>query len=219
MIDTISNLVRNVTIIILIACFLEMLLPQGEIKKFVKTVLGLFILISILNPILGLFDKNVVSEVLAWQDPIQEDIELNTILNQGESISKEMNEKAIEMYRINLAKQIETVVKLVKGVTWVEAEVEMEINNTNLNHESIEKVQLLVGTGENEKKKEGVKEIKPIEIDINGPQEKPKKNIFKLGDEEIKEQIIETLKNFYSFREEQLEVIMIEEHEEGKKNE
>ena len=218
MLDTISDLVRNVTIIVLIAGFLEMLLPQGEIKKFVKAVLGLFILISILNPLLGLFDKNVVSEVLAWQDPIQENMELNSILDEGKEISEEMNKKALEMYRVNAAKQIETVVKLVKGVVWVEAEVKMAENLANQGLESIEKVVLRVGTADKEKQEESIKEIEPIEIDLSNP---PTKTTSTSGPAtgEIKENIRETLMNFYSLRAEQIEIIIVPEEEEARKNE
>jgi len=218
MLDTISDLVRNVTIIVLIAGFLEMLLPQGEIKKFVKAVLGLFILISILNPLLGLFDKNVVSEVLAWQDPIQENMELNSILDEGKEISEEMNKKALEMYRVNAAKQIETVVKLVKGVVWVEAKVKMAENLANQGLESIEKVVLRVGTADKEKQEESIKEIEPIEIDLSNP---PTKTTSTSGPAtgEIKENIRETLMNFYSLRAEQIEIIIVPEEEEARKNE
>ena len=158
MLDAISDLVRNVTIIVLIAGFLEMLLPSGEIKRFVKTVLGLFILVSMLNPLLGLFDKNVVSEVLAWQDPIK-GAELSTILGRGEELSEEMNEKAVDMYSNNLAKQIETVVKLVKGVAWVEADVQMLIDKTNPSLKAVDKVVLVVGTAAKEGVKEGIEKI------------------------------------------------------------
>jgi len=209
MFDAISDLVRNVTIIVLIAGFLEMLLPQGEIKKFVKAVLGLFILVSILNPLLGLFDRATVNEVLAWQDPIQETMELNSILKEGEEISREMNEKAVEMYRQNMAKQIETVVKLVRGVVWAEAEVQMKAERVSSGYEAIEKVFLRVGTDEKEEEKGGIEKIKPINIKIDHAQEEIRENLNKPNQEEIKEQIVETLKNFYNFREEQIEINII----------
>lgn len=213
MLETISNLVRNVTIVVLIAGFLEMLLPSGEIKRFVKAVLGLFILVSILNPLLGFFDKNVVSEVLAWQDPIQ-GTELNTIMAQGEELSQEMNEKAVELYRRNLAKQIETVVKLVKGVAWVEADVKMGENQTNPNYQEIENVALVVGTAEKQEEKGGIKKVEPIEVEISSP----KNNFITDPDEtEVKEQIMETLKSFYSFRDEQIDILIMSHHEEGRK--
>lgn len=210
MLEAISDLVRNVTIIVLIAGFLEMLLPSGEIKRFVKVVLGLFILVSMLNPLLGLFDKKVVSEVLAWQDPIK-DSELSTILGQGEKISEEMNKKAVDMYSKNLAKQIETVVKLVKGVAWVEADVQMAINKSNPNYEAIDKVVLVVGMVEKEGEKEGIDKIEPIKVEISSP-----KNDFSENPDqkEIEEQIKDTLKNFFSFREEQLDVLIMSHQEE-----
>jgi len=210
MLDAISNLVRNVTIIVIIAGFLEMLLPTGEIKRFVKAVLGLFILVSMLNPLLGLFDKNVVSEVLAWQDPMG-DSELSTILVQGEKMSQEMNEKALDMYSKNVAKQIETVVKLVKGVGWVEVDVQMAMNKANPNYEAIDKVVLVVGMVGKEEEKEGIDKIEPIKVEISS-----QKNSFTENPDqrEMEEQIKDSLKNFFSLREEQIDILIMSHQEE-----
>lgn len=218
MLDAISTLVRNVTIIVIIAGFLEMLLPNGEIKRFVKVVLGLFILVSMLNPLLSLFDKKVVSEVLAWQDTT-ENSKLNSILSQGEKISAEMNQKALDMYRKNLAKQIETMVKLVKGVAWVEANVNMEINKANPSYEAIDKVVLVVGMMKKEgEKEEGeeIKKIKPIKVEISHSEKKISDDP---DQKELKEQIKATLKNFFNLKEEQIEILVMSQQEEEMKNE
>ncbi|HHT64357.1 MAG: stage III sporulation protein AF [Bacillota bacterium] len=215
MVNAITDLVRNVTIIILIACFLEMLLPQGEIKKFVKAVLGLFILISMLNPILSLFDKKAVNEVLAWQDPIQEKAELDTILKKGEEISEDLNEKAIEMYKRNLAKQIETMVNLVKGVVWAEVEVFMKINNENFSYDGVEKIIIHAGMAR-DGEEGGIKKIEPIEIKVTGKESNLKEQRHRPDQEEVKKEIRETLKSFYNFREEQIQIVIISQDEEGK---
>lgn len=214
MLDAISTLVRNVTIIVIIAGFLEMLLPNGEIKRFVKVVLGLFILVSMLNPLLGLFDKKVVSEVLAWQDTTGNS-ELSSILNQGEKMSAEMNKKALDMYRENLAKQIETMVKLVKGVAWVEASIDMKINKINPSYEAIDKVVLVVGMMKKEEGEE-IKNIKPIKVEISHSE----KSFSSDPDQkELKEQIKATLKNFFNLEEEQIEILVMSQQEEEMKNE
>ena len=47
------DIVRNVLVIILVSSFFELLLPDGKVKPFVRfNIIGLFILISVLNPAL-----------------------------------------------------------------------------------------------------------------------------------------------------------------------
>jgi len=203
-VDTASELVRNVTIIVLVAGFLEMLLPSSEMKRFIKMVMGLFILISILNPLLSLFDRNVTSEVLAWQDPVQ-GMELNTILKKGKSLSRKMDEKALELYGKSLAKQIETVVKLVKGVAWVEADVEMKKSGKKPNYDQIDRVVIVVGTGENNIP-DAPEKIAPIEVRI----EKQNKEVVRDSDKEmLKQQITETLQDFYGLKEDQIHIVIM----------
>ena len=48
-----SEIVRNVIVIIIIASFLELLLPQGTLQPLVRFAIGLFILIAVLNPVMG----------------------------------------------------------------------------------------------------------------------------------------------------------------------
>ncbi len=213
MLDMIRDLVRNVTIIVVIAGFLEMLLPSSELKKFVKAVLGLFILISMLNPLISLFDKNVTSEVLAWQDPAK-NRELNSILSQGEQISQEMDEKTKELYSKNVAKQIETIVKLVKGVAKVDAKVEMDHSNTDSGYDQISRVVLEVSIGEKSNQKDGLAKIDPVEINISPPENDPVENH---GYDQIEKEITEALVNFYHLKEDQIKIVIMSQNEEGSK--
>jgi len=49
--ETIYLIVRNIIFIILLAFFLEMLLPLKETRRFLEVVVGLFVVLSILNPL------------------------------------------------------------------------------------------------------------------------------------------------------------------------
>ncbi|MDD2496659.1 MAG: stage III sporulation protein AF [Desulfitobacteriaceae bacterium] len=198
--QTISELVRNVTIIVLIAGFLEMMLPSSELKRFIKMVMGLFVLVSILNPIVSLLRQETAYEVFAWQDPVQ-GMKLNSILQQGEELSRDMTEKAEVMYANSMAKQMETIVKLVKGVAWVEADVEVKETGKHPDYGKIERAVLVIGIGEQEQST-----IEPINIKISGEE------IFEVPQaekDEIKYRVVEALKNFYGLTEEQISVVIV----------
>lgn len=206
MLSTITDLVRNVALIVLLAGFLEMLLPSSEMKRFVKVVMGLFILVSILNPLLSLFQKNSVYEVTAWQDPNQE-AELASIISNGEQLSQELNEEAMEVYSKRMAKQIEAVTKLIKGVSWVEADVEVSKESEKIEYDNIKRVVLVIGTGENElKEKEKIIEINSIEIKPKGAGEM---GLTDPEEEHLKQQVQDILKDFYNLRDDQIHIVIM----------
>lgn len=52
MINFLSSWVKNLTLVLIIVSILEMILPNSKIKKYVKMVMGLYILFSIISPLI-----------------------------------------------------------------------------------------------------------------------------------------------------------------------
>ena len=50
--------IKNIVVILLLTSFVELLLPESDLEKYTRVVLGLFIVIAILNPILNLFNNS-----------------------------------------------------------------------------------------------------------------------------------------------------------------
>ena len=63
MIASIKTWVENIIIVVIISIIIEMILPEGNNKKYVKVVSGLYILYVIINPILGLKSTIDLSEL------------------------------------------------------------------------------------------------------------------------------------------------------------
>lgn len=61
MISFLSDWLRQIVIVVIMAGVAEMLMPRGQLKGYIKVVLGLMVLLAILNPVLG-----VLSGELAW---------------------------------------------------------------------------------------------------------------------------------------------------------
>lgn len=53
MIDALSSWAEQIIVAVIIASLIEMLLPNGNNKKYIKTVIGVYILFTIISPILG----------------------------------------------------------------------------------------------------------------------------------------------------------------------
>ncbi|RKN84703.1 stage III sporulation protein AF [Paenibacillus ginsengarvi] len=50
-----SGWLKEIIVIVLLAAFVELLLPNNAYQRYVRTVLGLFILLSLLSPLLSVF--------------------------------------------------------------------------------------------------------------------------------------------------------------------
>ena len=132
-----SEIVRNVLVIVLIASFLELMLPEGTLRPFVRFAIGLFILIAVLSPLAGILfsDRSINIE---WWDMKINPAQQEQILQQGEKINAQIWHLDQETLADKVAGQIGAVALLVPGVEDVEAHGVLDESG------SVESVQLLV---------------------------------------------------------------------------
>ncbi|TDF99235.1 stage III sporulation protein AF [Paenibacillus piri] len=64
--DWLGEWLRSIILVILLATFVDILLPNQTMQRYVKTVMSLFIMLTLLQPLFSLFQKNVsVDRLLA----------------------------------------------------------------------------------------------------------------------------------------------------------
>jgi len=114
--QALSELVRNIILIIFLTTFLDLIMPSNTMQRFVKVVMGLFILIAILLPIFNLINKEQNLAAFVWQQDEHSALQFNSILEQGEYLEKANHDLAWENYRQKIEKQMETVVKELHGL-------------------------------------------------------------------------------------------------------
>ncbi|MGO4271935.1 stage III sporulation protein AF [Paenibacillus sp. TAF58] len=56
--DWLAGWLKSVIMVIMLATFVDLLLPSNTMQRYVKTVMSLFILLTLLTPVLQLFQKN-----------------------------------------------------------------------------------------------------------------------------------------------------------------
>ncbi|MGI6225443.1 MAG: stage III sporulation protein AF [Peptococcales bacterium] len=203
MLQALSDIVKNVAIIILLTTFLDMLLPNTSMQRFIKVVMGLFVMLAILNPIVGLFKENY--ELSAWQLTSLPEQKVETVLAQGEKIVKLQEEQALVEYISRIEKQIEALVKLVPGIGNVSCKVEgTSIRKTGA-IAKIEKAIIWVTPEENVESGKGVRPVEPVRIQIDD-QSEPIPSIDK-HDKQVEEKIINVVANYYNISKENIEII------------
>ncbi|HZJ83924.1 MAG TPA: stage III sporulation protein AF [Syntrophomonadaceae bacterium] len=133
------EIVKTVLVIILIASFFELLLPEGKVKPFVRFAIGLFILISILNPTLNYLYSERDFQINLWtytEDPAIG----HEIMESGNKINAQIMQEGNGLLKEKLEGQISAVVLLVPGVTSAESKVQMRQSG------EISDVHILIGS-------------------------------------------------------------------------
>lgn len=101
MINFMSIWVKNLSLALIIISILEMLLPNNKTKKYVKMIMGLYVLFSIIAPFINNQDKINLSEVGSYIGASEEIVQTDAKVDQS-SMDKRLN----EIYEQELQKDI-----------------------------------------------------------------------------------------------------------------
>ena len=74
MVEWLSQWAGAIIVAVIIGTVIEMILPEGNSKKFIKVVIGIYIVFTILTPIVNKFtgEEINVSDILELDDYIEE---------------------------------------------------------------------------------------------------------------------------------------------------
>lgn len=100
MINFLSGWVRNLSLALIIVSILEMILPNNKTKKYVKMVMGLYILFSIISPFIENSDKfnlddSIYTKYVEEASSIDTEVDQTSMDNRLNEIYKEQLEKDI----------------------------------------------------------------------------------------------------------------------------
>ncbi len=162
--DTIFSMVRNIVLIILIAIFLDMLLPMRGTRRFLEVVVGLFVLLTILGPVVSFIQQEPAIKELDIRE--EDEQELEQILEQGEKLQQVQTQQAQNNYGEQIQGQIEVIARMVPGVEEAEAKVWLAEDYSPKNVGVVERVEILI-----RKQRIAVDPIQRIEIDQRSDEE------------------------------------------------
>jgi len=122
-VQTLQTLVRNLALILLLATFLEMLLPNKSMRGFVQMVMGLFVISAILTPITTFLHTPLSMDIPAWTVTTPQDLPAIAVEGKGAQIGRDAVQ---EQYRQILINQIKALAMGISGVGDAEVEVRFE---------------------------------------------------------------------------------------------
>ena len=196
-----NSWLQGIIIAVVVTTIIEMILPSGNSKKYIKVVLGVYVVFNIITPVINQF--------------FHSDFELSSILNIEEYTKKmetyevntkdikieETNEQNIkEIYQSNLKKDMKAKLKE-KGYEVKQIEMEIEKEESY----QIKQISLLIEKGaevkeENIEEQVNIAEIEEVEIKIGGSKAKEKHEAKSKLAEREKTQIKEYLTSVYEIK-------------------
>lgn len=123
-VEILVTIVKNLLVIVVVASFLEILLPDSSIRPFVRFAIGLFVILAILNPILSVFFSGRAVQVGAWDLPWEYE-ESADYQQAGREVNRDIQKAGSELIREKIEQQISSVAILVPGVGDVQTRVNM----------------------------------------------------------------------------------------------
>ncbi len=198
MVEWISTWAQGIIVAVIIATIIEMILPNGNCKKYIKVVIGIYILFTIVSPI--------ITKVTGNNFNISEELNLDKFYEEADSksIYNELNENNSDniknIYIANLKTDIESKLKnknyyVVSCEIEIENEETYEISKVNLTLEKDINVQQ--NTEKNNNVVNTIAEVNEINIQIsqntqNSENKDNKRNLTMYEKNEVKEYLQET---------------------------
>lgn len=164
MINFLHKWIEQIAIAVILVSIFEMLLPNGNIKKYIKMILGLFVVFSIISPFVdskALYNLNtndIIGEYnLTQQESVNDKIEDSYIKELENDITKTVEEQGYNVKSCKIDARIYSGDKDagIKSINIIlSSKNKKEENNNNSDIETVNKVEIGVNIGDNEKTEE-----------------------------------------------------------------
>lgn len=170
MINFINSWTRGIVIAVIISTVIEMILPNGSIKKYVRSIIGVYIVFAIISPIIAQITGKKIN-LKEYELPQTKSYEV-TSLDTDAYIEKTYINKIKQEIKDGLKENGFTVNRM-----------DIEIEKDDNNYGSINSMKINISKNNND-----IKQIETINININ--------NEIKTGEKNLTDEEINNIKNY-----------------------
>ncbi|SFS93279.1 stage III sporulation protein AF [Marininema halotolerans] len=170
MIELVADWLKPIIILVLLATFMDLLLPHNGMERYVKLVMGLLIIMAILSPILQFLQKDIQLSDIAWDSQIngQGEASLTSIQQEGKRMGKkqekmiqsEVEKKMALAIQQDVEKRFKVEVTTVTAQTTTHAKKEPSVHKLSLRYQK----QKEPNTSQ---QVDPVDEVKPVHVELS----------------------------------------------------
>jgi stage III sporulation protein AF len=186
--------------------FIEIMVPEGSMRKYINLVVGLLVMIVIINPFLNLLasDFDMGSKILEMSRAI----DLKDTKLQAENLETGQRENIVRVYKNRLEEQIARQVMETNLTASVRAEVFIDEDYESEGFGNIESIRVIVLNAEQNEKKSGKVEVDKVEIKINTKSHENAVSIVSQHKGTIEQDISDYLAGIYGISPDNIDVII-----------
>ena len=177
MINAMSTWAKSIILAVIVSTIIQMILPEGNNKKYTKTVIGVYILFTIISPIISKISGgnstidvskyenyfNVESTTTASANVIDKNLDNTYTSSIKADIKNRMKQKG---YKVNsLDANIELKNEESYGtINNLKISLEREESNNNSNIQAVNKIEIKISNNTNEVKQNNLTSMEKQEI-------------------------------------------------------
>lgn len=177
MINAMSTWAKSIILAVIVSTIIQMILPEGNNKKYIKTVIGLYILFTIISPIISKISGgnstidvskyenyfNVESTTTASANVIDKNLDNTYTSSIKADIKNRMKQKG---YKVN---SIDANIELKNEESYgtinsLKISLEREESNNNSNIQAVNKIEIKISNNTNEAKQNNLTSMEKQEI-------------------------------------------------------
>ena len=160
MVSFINSWAQGIILAVIISCVIEIILPGGNIKKYVKTVIGIYVLFVIVHPLISavlnkkLNVDSIIDDTISQMSEYESTditIETSNYIEKTykqklqEDMSQKLNEKGYDINSLNLYIETENENSYgqINGISMEISKIQKteESNNKNITQNEVNKVE------------------------------------------------------------------------------
>lgn len=158
---------KKIILLVLLAAFLDLILPNTSMQRYVKMVMGLILLLTIISPVFSLFQlsqEDLALRLNRYQEQFSDAPGDEWRSIAGRLVS-EQNDQMAQYVQKQMEAAIRAQVKSDFGLELGLVDVSLDVKDGE--QPEIKQIELTLAEAEQtEQKSSGIKPIQPIEIDV-----------------------------------------------------
>jgi stage III sporulation protein AF len=134
MIEFLSEWLRKIILLILLATFIDLLLPNSSMQRYVKLVIGLFVLLTILSPLFQVFhsEASPLSQLengFSSKRTPEEEKSWKELQDQVQVIQQQQSEEVKQVVQVRVETEIRSMIESEYGYAVEQLQLQMEERN------------------------------------------------------------------------------------------
>lgn len=167
----ITTWVTNIILFVLLAIIIDLLMPNSNLQRYTKMVIGLLLIVIILNPVLKIFNTNIEDILTNVRIPTVEgkNEAENLIENKKKEIQASQRAYILEQMAVQMKTMVEGELEEVYGLKVEAVHLQFSEDEGPLSEEDLKAVEVILNKENSNGDNNVIPAVKDIRIDTTTP--------------------------------------------------